>query len=82
MTNEQLNEFDEDWAVIIAQLGENNFTDFIHYHHNIQKPLVSKRGFFKSIQQIVKSPINATHYLKSLGDFAPVYAALLRPHDE
>jgi len=82
VTDSDLNKFDEDWSVIIAQLGESNFTDFVRYHHNIQKPLVSKRSLFKSIQQIVKKPIDATHYLKSLGYSAPVYAALLKPHDE
>ncbi|WP_216092577.1 DUF262 domain-containing protein [Candidatus Marithrix sp. Canyon 246] len=82
VTDNHLNKLDEDWSVIISQLGENNFTDFISYHHNIQKPLVSKRGLFKSIQQIVTKPIDASHYLKSLGDYAPVYAALLKPHDE
>jgi hypothetical protein len=82
VTDQQLNELDEDWAVIITQLGDNNFTDFIRYHHNTQNPLVSKRGLFKSIQQIIKQPKEATLYLKSLGDSALVYAALLKPHDE
>ena len=82
VTDSHLNKLDEDWSVIISQLSENNFTDFINYHHNIQKPLVSKRGLFKSIQQIVTKPIDASNYLKSLGDYAPVYVALLKPHDE
>ena len=82
VTDEQLDDLDEDWAVIITQLGENNFTDFIRYHHNAQKILVSKRGLFKSIQKMVTQPIEATQYLKSLGEMAPTYAALLKPHDE
>ena len=81
VTDGQLDQFDEDWAVIIAQLGEYNFSNFISCHYNIQKKTVSQRLLFKSIKEIVKSPASASEYLKSLGNYAPVYAALLMPHD-
>ncbi len=82
VTDGHLDRLDEDWAIIIAQLGENNFSDFIRCHYNIQNKTISKRGLFKSIKQIVSTSASAAHYLKSLSDYAPVYAALLLPHDE
>ncbi|MDM8525491.1 DUF262 domain-containing HNH endonuclease family protein [Desulfococcaceae bacterium HSG8] len=78
----QLDELDEDWASVITQLGENNFTDYVRYHHNIQKKTVSKRELFKSVKQLVRTPRAAGNYLISLSDYAPVYAALLNPYDE
>ena len=80
--DDALDVLDEDWATIIAQLGESNFTDFVRYHHNIQKTLISKRSLFKSVKQIVSNPRKANQYLDALKDYAPVYAALLRPNDE
>ncbi len=82
IADETLDILDEDWATIIAQLGESNFTDFVRYHHNIQKALITKKGLFKSVKQIVSTPPTASRYLESLKDYAPVYAALLRPNDE
>jgi uncharacterized protein with ParB-like and HNH nuclease domain len=38
--DEKLDDLDEEWSVIVSQLGENNFTEFIHYHHNFQKKSV------------------------------------------
>ncbi len=82
VSDETLDVLDEDWATIIAQLGESNFTDFVRYHHNIQKTLISKRGLFKSVKHIADTPLAANQYLDSLKNYAPVYAALLRPNDE
>ena len=82
VSDETLDVLDEDWSTIIAQLGENNFTDFVRYHHNIQKKLVSKRALFKSVKQIAHTPQSANKYLVSLKDYAPIYAALLNPSDE
>ncbi len=82
VSDETLDLLDEDWATIISQLGESNFTDFVRYHHNIQKKLTSKRNLFKSVKLIAAKPQSANQYLESLKDYAPVYAALLRPYDE
>jgi len=82
VTDEGLNELDESWSEILIQLGESNFTDFIRYHHNFQKKLVTKKELFTSIRNLAKTPQEAYAYLKSLTDYAPVYASLLNPHDE
>ena len=80
--DETLNDLDENWSEIIAQLGENNFTDFIRYHHNFQEKHVTKKALFASIRKLAKIPQTASIYLKSLGEYAPIYASLLNPYDE
>jgi hypothetical protein len=80
--DEDLNDLDERWAEIVSQLGENNFTDFIRYHHNFQMKAVTKKHLFASVRELSNTPKKAYDYLQSLTDYAPVYASLLNPHDE
>ncbi|MEN8220756.1 MAG: DUF262 domain-containing HNH endonuclease family protein [Pseudomonadota bacterium] len=80
--DEQINELDEDWLNILTQLRENNFSDFIRHQHNIQNDDNSKRNLFRSLKQIANTPQLASQYLRSLTEYAPVYASLLNPHDE
>jgi Protein of unknown function DUF262/Protein of unknown function (DUF1524) len=80
--DEELNELDESWSEIVSQLGESNFTDFIRYHHNFQATLVTKKDLFSSVRKLINTPEKAYEYLRSLSQYAPVYASLLNPHDE
>lgn len=82
VSDEKLNDLDEDWSAIVSQLGENNFTDFTRYHHNFQKKLVTKKELFKSIRQLAVTPESSYAYLNSLTECAPIYASLLSPYDE
>ena len=82
VTDEMLDELDEEWASIITQLGENNFTDFVRYHHNFQERFVTKKNLFKSIRSLHTQSEDAWKYLNSLAEFAPIYASLLNPFDE
>jgi len=82
VSDHTLDILDEHWSFIVEQLGENNFTDFIRYHHNMHYPLVQKRLLFKSIKQIVNKPKMATEYLDSLKKYSQIYSALLNPFDE
>lgn len=82
ISEEHLNELDESWSDIVHQLGESNFTDFIRYHHNMQTTLVTKKDLFSSIRKLVNTSEKAYEYLRSLSQYAPVYASLLKPHDE
>ncbi len=82
VADEDLNDLDESWAEIIFQLGESNFTDFIRYHHNFQTRSVTKKYLFGSVRKLAGKPKEAYAYLRSLTDYAPVYASLLNPHDE
>ncbi|MEQ1546396.1 HNH endonuclease family protein, partial [Methyloglobulus sp.] len=80
--DDELNELDESWSEIVSQLGESNFTDFIRYHHNFQATLVTKKDLFSSVRKLINTPEKAYEYLRSLSQYAPVYASLLNPHDE
>jgi len=80
--DEDLNDLDESWAEIVSQLGESNFTEFIRYHHNFQTRAVTKKNLFASVRRLADTPSKAYAYLKSLTDYAPVYASLLNPFDE
>ncbi|WP_017686444.1 DUF262 domain-containing protein [Vibrio cholerae] len=79
--DEELNDLDEQWSEIIAQLGENNVSDFVRYHHNSQRKMVTKKELFSSMRKVVQKPEEAYHYLRSLIDFAPIYASLINPSD-
>ncbi len=79
--DEDLDELDADWSVIVDQLGESNFTDFIRYHHNFQKTLVTKKDLFTSVRKLTDTPESAYAYLRSLTIHAPLYASLQNPHD-
>lgn len=82
VADEELDELDESWAEIVSQLGESNFTDFIRYHHNFQATLVTKKELFSSVRKLANTPEKAYGYIRSLSQYAPVYASLLNPHDE
>jgi hypothetical protein len=82
VADEELDELDESWAEIVSQLGESNFTDFIRYHHNFQATLVTKKELFASVRKLAGTPEKAYGYIRSLSQYAPVYASLLNPHDE
>ncbi|MDM8546930.1 DUF262 domain-containing protein [Candidatus Venteria ishoeyi] len=82
VSDEDLNDLDENWSEIISQLGEANFTDFIRYHHNFQKKLVTKKALFSSVRSLSDTPQKAYRYLNSLIDYAPIYASLLSPYDD
>jgi hypothetical protein len=80
--DEQLDELDEGWAAILAQLGEYNFSDFIRYHYHFQQNIVPKKELFKSIRTLCNKPQTAYAYLHSLDRFASIYASLINPYDE
>ena len=80
--DETLDELDETWSGILTQLGEYDFTDFVRYHHNSHRPLVSKKELFKSVSQLYSIPAQAHGYLSSLTEAVPVYASLSNPYDE
>lgn len=82
ISENELNHLDESWSEIVVQLGDNNFSDFIRYHHNFQAIQSTKKELFSSIRKITDIPEKAHSYLRSLSQYAPVYASLLHPYDE
>lgn len=79
--DETLDDLDETWSTILTQLGENNFTDFVRYHHNSRRSFSTKRELFKSVRQLYTTRKQAHHYLGSLSEAAPLYAFLSDPYD-
>ncbi|MCY4378278.1 MAG: DUF262 domain-containing HNH endonuclease family protein [Candidatus Dadabacteria bacterium] len=79
--HETLDDLDETWSTILTQLGENNFTDFVRYHHNSRRSFSTKRDLFKSVSQLYTTRKQAHDYLRSLSDAAPLYGFLSDPYD-
>jgi uncharacterized protein with ParB-like and HNH nuclease domain len=63
VTEETLNDLDEQWSGIVSQLGTQNFTDFIPYHHNFQKTLETKNQLFSSIKNQIITSEQGFNYL-------------------
>ncbi|EKO3552157.1 DUF262 domain-containing HNH endonuclease family protein [Vibrio fluvialis] len=77
----ELDDLDENWSELIAQLGESNVSDFVRYHYNSQKKMVTKKELFSSMRRVVTTPPQAYAYLKELIEYAPIYASLINPSD-
>ena len=74
-------DFEEQWAGILEQLGETEFTNFLRSYRGIQKKLVSKKDLFRTLKTDVRLPENVLLYLEDLKKYAPVYAALQDHND-
>lgn len=79
--DDELDELDERWREIIDDLGESNVSDFVRYHHNMSRRMVTKKELFSSMRKVVQTPQQAYRYLKDLAEYAPIYASLLNPND-
>lgn len=82
VTDAELDELDEKWTGIIAQLGEQNFTDFVRYLYNSEHPFVTKKELFKKVREQYQTPQSASAYLASLVSNAALYTSLLNPYEE
>jgi hypothetical protein len=78
---DELDELDEQWSELIVQLGENNVSDFIRYHHNSRYKMVTNKALFSALRNVANEPKSAYEYLTSLLKFAPIYASLINPED-
>ena len=81
ISNDTLDDLDERWGAIIEQLGENNFTDFLRYYHNMTHKVITKKNLFKSTREYVDNPSEAYKYIGEIEKFAPIYSALQFPED-
>lgn len=79
--DEELDELDEQWSEIIDQLGESNVSDYIRYHHNSHRKMVTKNNLYTSMRKVITTPKEAYDYLRSLINSAPIYASLINPND-
>lgn len=79
--DDELDDLDENWSELIAQLGESNVSDFVRYHYNSKRKMVTKKELFSSMRRVITAPQEAYAYLKELMEFAPIYASLINPSD-
>lgn len=49
---------------LIAQLGESNVSDFVRYHYNSRRKMVTNKELFSSMRRVVTTPQEAYTYLK------------------
>ena len=75
-------DFSERWEGIIEQLGETEFTHFLHSHWEMADALQHKGILYKTLKREIDVATKVVPYLRKLEDRAPVYAALQEPHDD
>ncbi|WP_421263863.1 DUF262 domain-containing protein [Aeromonas sp. 600527] len=79
--DEELDELDEQWSEMISDVGENNVSDYVRYHYNSQRKMVTKNELYSAMRKVVQTPEEAYKYLKSLIEYAPIYSSLINPND-
>lgn len=75
-------DFEEQWAGIIEQLGEFEFTNFLRSHRGMKEKLVNKRDLFRVLKKDVNAPAGVFPYLEDVKKHAAVYAALQDHNDK
>ncbi len=79
--NDTFDVFDEKWTVVLGQLGESNFTDFLRSHVGISHNLPYKQDLYRDLKGSVETSKQVFDYLRGIENNAPVYAALRNEHD-
>lgn len=74
-------DFEDQWAGILAQLGETEFTSFLRSYRGIKNKLINKKDLFRALKKDVNSSIAVLPYLKDLQKFSAVFAALQNHND-
>jgi len=77
----EIDDLEESWGAIIGQLGQHDFTKFIHAEWNSRHPLIQKNGLFKRIKRQIEDRGSAHAYLRKLEQSAETYAALQSADD-
>lgn len=75
-------DFEEQWAGLIEQLGELEFTNFLRSHRGMKEKLVNKRELFRVLKKDVNAPAGVFPYLEDVKKHAAVYAALQDHNDK
>ena len=78
---DHFDDFDERWTVILGQLRESNFTDFLRSHVGISRNLPYKKDLYRDLKGNVKTSTQVFDYLRGIENNAPIYAALRNEHD-
>ncbi len=81
-TEQEFDALEEEWEIILEQLGTQNFTHFLRHQWGMRNPIPSKADIYKTIKRDISNASQVFKYLKQLNDNAPLYAALQNCHDE
>ena len=81
-SEEHFIDFEEQWAGILEQLGETEFTNFLRSYRGMGQDLVSKKDLFRHLKTDVNQPDKVMPYLDDLKEYSSVYAALQNPNDD
>lgn len=81
-SEEHFADFEEQWAGLIEQLGELEFTNFLRSHRGMRERLVNKRDLFRVLKKDVNAPAEVFPYLDDVKKHAAVYAALQDHNDK
>lgn len=69
-------EFEDDWAVILEQLGETKFPKFLRSFVGMEHRLPYRKNLYRVLKQNISSSEEVIPALHAIKNTAPVYAAL------
>lgn len=81
-TDHDFDNFESQWAGILDQLGETEFTGFLRSHTGMYGKLPNKLDLYRALKNTVNQSDKVLPYLKNLKKNAAVYAALQNPDDD
>jgi hypothetical protein len=81
MPDNLIDELDEKWERIGANISGKNYTDYIFTEWNSRHKRVRQNQLFKSIKDKIITNDIASNYLNELGNNCYLYAALVNPED-
>ncbi len=80
--DEVIDELDEKWGKVGADIGNKNYSDYVLAEWNSRHPRVRQQELFKHIKNKIGNKEPAIQYLDTLKDNSQLYAALLNADDE
>ena len=78
----ELRNFEERWEVIVGQLGNESFQEFLRIYWNSRHKFTRKTELFKTIKKFVPDRGKAFELLRGLESAASIYAALRDATDD
>lgn len=77
-----LDELNDDWLAIINELGATNFTLFLRAYHSMTDKLILQKNLYRMLKQKINKAEQVIPYVKSIKEYASIYAALRNPKDD
>lgn len=77
----EINTLEQQWELIIGQLGSENFPDFLRVHWNSRHQFVRQAELFKTIRGQIRDKGQTFQLLRQMEEDASTFAALSQPED-